>query len=49
MHSNLNGKHLALSTDVAVFRKPASEADKTFSTYLYVWRSLRSADNRPRQ
>jgi S1-C subfamily serine protease len=39
MHSNLNGKQLALSTDVAVFGKPASEADKTFSTYLYVWRS----------
>jgi S1-C subfamily serine protease len=40
MHSNLNDKHLALSTDVVVFRKPAWLANKTFSTYLYIWKSL---------
>jgi hypothetical protein len=37
MYSSLNGRHLALPTDVPVFRKPAWVADKTLSTYLYVW------------
>jgi S1-C subfamily serine protease len=39
MDSNLNGRHLALPTDLPVFRKPASVANKTFSAYLYVWTS----------
>jgi hypothetical protein len=37
MYSSLNGRHLALPTDVPVFRKPAWVANKTLSTYLYVW------------
>jgi hypothetical protein len=37
MYSSLNGRHSALPTDVPGFRKPAWAANKTLSTFLYVW------------
>ena len=48
MHSNLNGRHLALPTDVPVLSKPARVANKILSTYLYVWISHANADKRPK-
>ena len=37
MYSSLNGRHSALPTDVPGFRKPSWAANKTLSTFLYVW------------